>query len=88
MTQLTAVAAVLWQIASAPAATRVRIINGVNELLGARDYDGVHELLQEAALYKDLNEHAVVTKMCEHEKMKELKKSYELLARVQVRLSL
>ena len=87
MAQLTAVAAALWQIASAPAAIRLRIINGVKELFGAIDYDGVLELLEEAALYKDLNEHAVVTKFREHEKMKELKKSYELLARVQVRLS-
>ena len=66
----------------------MRIVNGLKELCAANDFDGVHELLQEAALYEDLNEHAVVTQMREHKKMKELYKSYDLLACVQVRLSL
>lgn len=76
-----------WQVLLwAPTSTRMRILDGLKERGAAFDFDGVLELLDEAARYKDVTDLNVVKWMRDHDKIKELKKAYSFLADVQVRL--
>ena len=65
--------------------TKMRILDGLKERGAAGDFEGVFELLEEAARYKNVKDDGMVKWIREHEKIKELEKSYAL-ADIQVSL--